>query len=127
LWTANVEVDTGYYLGYYSYLDKDQNIKFSYVPKNHHFLKKIPVSEELTTLKRISEGFFTIEKKEQNYVFNDLRFGVLGIKSNKSSDNFVFSYELKTFKNTLIISEKKNKMREGKKIMKQVWKRMLGK
>lgn len=126
LWAANIEVDTGYYLGHYSHFDKNKEIDFLYVPKNHHLLNELPKSKELETLKRVSEGFFTIEKEEQNYIFNDLRFGVLGIE-NEQTKHFVFSYDLKINKSTLTVSERKKNMREGGKLMKKVWTRMLGK
>jgi len=104
LWTANVETQKSFLIGYYSILDNDDIISFVEFPKNHHLLgdwKNDPLMDRLINL---CEGWYTIEKKDNKIYFNDLRFGQLGM--GKDADRFVkkslfcYSFFLILFKRT---------------------------
>ncbi|GGF71512.1 hypothetical protein GCM10011397_13090 [Wenyingzhuangia marina] len=73
----------------------------------------------------ISEGWYTITKKEEILYFNDLRFGLLSI--NPTSENFVFKYKIDVDidGNVQFVEVPKNN-RDGKKILSDLWTRLKG-
>lgn len=94
LWSANVKLKDGFITGYYSLLDKTENVEYSnLIPQNLHLLKGLENEKKVKQLIKISEGWFTLEKKEGKLLFNDLRFGQNGIDAENSK--FIFSFELK--------------------------------
>ena len=93
LWTANIETEEGFYLGYYSWFDS-KSITFQYFPKNKELLTPFLNDKELQILTTISNDLYTIEKISDNeLIFNDLRFGQLESWSNQRSP-FVFAYTI---------------------------------
>ena len=92
LWAANVKLEDGFVIGYYSVFDKKE-IQFSAViPKNDHLLKPILKEEKVQQLINLTEGWYALEMVKGKLVFKDLRFGQNNIADPKS--NFVFSFEL---------------------------------
>lgn len=92
LWYIVVEVDQGFFIGYRSIFDTQDNIPFQYFPRNESLLNEI-FDEDLKYLKRFSEGYYTISSYKGNLVFNDLRFGqMMGWDNPKAP--FVFYYFL---------------------------------
>ena len=73
----------------------------------------------------ISKGWYTINKKNNNLYFNDLRFGVLSIQP--YATNFVFKYKIEVAANgtPFFIEEPKEKS-DGKKLLLDLWKRIKG-
>lgn len=92
LWNATIETDSSFYIGYYSLLDKNNTIDFVRFDKNHALLGEMSNEKTLKRLVKLSEGKYTIRKKGNKIIFNDLRFGQRGLVS--SDKDFVFSYEL---------------------------------
>lgn len=130
LWTANIETDEGYHIGYRSFLDKDEHIDFTYIPKNKDLLQPYIQIEELQRLLFITKGWYSVNKlNDQQYLINDLRFGLVdGI--NHNSERFVFSYKMTIHKdNTLSFEQLQYKFGKdvGKDSLSQLWKRILGK
>ena len=92
LWSALIETETGYRTAYYSLLDKKE-IEFSKeFPKNHQLLKPFLDQKIIKQLINISNGWYFIEKKGDNLIFRDLRFGQLGMDVNTAP--FLWFYEL---------------------------------
>ena len=105
LWYIVVASDSGFYIGYYSLLDKKDNVKFNFYPSNVSFLNQVSDHENLQRLKRFSQGYFTIEKWRDTLVFNDLRFGqITGWNSYPSK--FVFHYYLQHPNDNKLIIQK---------------------
>lgn len=92
LWTANVETEQAFLIGYYSLLDSSKNIKWLRFEKNHHLLGEFASDPLVGRLATLSHDWYTIEKREGKLYFNDLRFGLMGVSSNEQ--RFVFAYEL---------------------------------
>jgi inner membrane protein len=92
LWSANVDTEDAYLIGYYSLFDTNRPISFLRVPKNHDLLGDLKNDPLIHRLIKLSKGWYTIEKKEEKLYFNDLRFGLMGISPDER--RFVFSYEL---------------------------------
>lgn len=95
LWSATVESDSIYYVGTYSFFDKEKNFKLSQLPKNHHLVSSPKVDKTLEVLSWFSNGYFNIlPLGNDKFQYNDLRFGILR-EEIKSSDDFIFSFILK--------------------------------
>ncbi len=103
LWFVVAGTDTGYYVGYRSIFDKTQKIKMQYFPCNKILLTTAANQTVVQQLTRFSQGFFTVEKRQDTLVFNDLRFGqVLGWEDPK--EEFAFHYYLQPgIDNTLVV------------------------
>ena len=124
LWNANVETDTAYLLGNYSFFDT-QPISFEIYPKNHQLLGSLAEDANVKRMIAISEGWFTITKKDETLYFNDLRFGLLSLEP--KSQNFVFKYKMDVdaFGNVQFTEMPKNN-RDGKKLLSDLWLRIKG-
>ncbi len=125
LWSANVETDHSFLIGHYSLFDKNDTIQFLEFPKNHHLLKEIKSDPLIPRLIALSQGWYTIEKKDDTFLFNDLRFGQLGIGA--EATKFVFSYELYYDSGGhLIATESERNPDEAAPLLKNLFKRVLG-
>lgn len=123
LWTANVEVENDFLIGYYSFFDEAM-IRFEAVPKNHQYLGSLKNDKNVQRLIKISKGWYTISEKDGFLYFNDLRFG----KLNPSDENsgFAFSYKLIPDDGTVRAEEVSKRPEDGKQILKDLWKRIKG-
>jgi inner membrane protein len=124
LWSANVETEDAYLLGNYSFFDS-QPIIFETYPKNHQLLGNLIKNEKVKRMIAISEGWYTISKKNEHLYFNDLRFGLLSLTP--KSENFVFQYKIDVdeFGHVKFIEEPKDN-RDGKKLIIALWTRLKG-
>lgn len=76
LWMGIAEGDDGFYVGYYSLLDRDRNISFRYEPKNHDLLHTHRSSPYVERLRWFSRGYYVVRKNEDGTLsVIDLRFG----------------------------------------------------
>lgn len=124
LWSANVETEKAFLLGNYSFFDT-QPIAFEAYPKNHHLLGNLAADEKVKRMVAITEGWYTIIKREDRIYFNDLRFGLLSLAP--KSDNFVFQYEIiKDSNDEVQFVETEKDSRDGKKLMSELWTRLKG-
>ena len=124
LWSANIETENTYLLANYSFFDT-QPITFNAYPKNHHLLGNLADNKRIKQMIAISEGWYTITKKENQLYYNDLRFGLLSLTPN--SQNFVFKYKITedNVGNVTLKEERKDK-RDGKKLLSELWIRLKG-
>ena len=124
LWTANVETKNSFFIGNSSFFDQHA-IHFSEYPKNHYLLGDIAKHQKTKRMIAISKGWYTINKKDNNLYFNDLRFGVLSMQPNAT--NFVFKYKIKiaTDGTPFFLEEPKEKS-DGKKLLLDLWVRIKG-
>ena len=124
LWTANVETQDAFLIGNSSFFDKNP-IHFSSYLKNHHLLGGLANHPKTKRMISISKGWFTINQKDNQLYFNDLRFGTLSLQPN--AQNFVFKYKIEIDEKGIpyFIEEKKEK-RDAKKLMRELWGRIWG-
>jgi len=94
LWTANMETEKGYFIGYRSFLDQIDDIEFHYFPKNEILLQPYKSNEELQRLLSMTKGWYTVTQQDSShFAINDLRLGLVdGL--GRSNDDFVFSYTM---------------------------------
>lgn len=124
LWSANVETEEAFLLGNYSFFDT-QPIAFEAYPKNHHLLGDLAADEKVKRMVAITEGWYTIIKREDRIYFNDLRFGLLSLAP--KSDSFVFQYEIiKDSNGEVQFVETEKDSRDGKKLLLELWTRLKG-
>ncbi|MEX6626534.1 metal-dependent hydrolase [Tenacibaculum salmonis] len=124
LWSANVQTENAFLLANYSFFDT-KPITFTKHLKNHHLLGKLSKNKAVKRMIFISEGWYTINKKDDELYFNDLRFGLLSI--NPNAKNFVFKYKI-TVDNSgnVIFTEEPKDKRDGKKLITDLWTRLKG-
>ncbi len=75
LWFVVMEQPNGYQVGYRSFFDQEDSLHLNFFPKNEQLLGEIKNHREVINLKKFSQGYYTIEKRGDTIVFNDLRFG----------------------------------------------------
>lgn len=92
LWYAVAEVEDGYYIGYHSFFDKDKEIEFDFYPRNEALLAEFEGSHALDRLKWFSNGYYVVEKKGNQVVFNDFKFGKMGYEN--QNFGYIFSFPL---------------------------------
>ena len=129
LWTANLETEKGYYIGYRSFFDETEEIDFHFFPKKRKLLEPFKTNEELERLLFITKGWYTVTQQDSShYIINDLRFGLVdGL--GRSNDNFVFSYAM-TVENDQDLGFEQVKYKFGKDVrgdmISQLWSRIKG-
>tara|TARA_B100001063_G_C16729498_1_gene538445 strand:- start:619 stop:1626 length:1008 start_codon:yes stop_codon:yes gene_type:complete len=124
LWSANVEVDDAYLIGNYSIFDT-QPIEFVEHPKNHQFLGDWIEKRNVKRLIDISEGWYTISKRDGDIYFNDLRFGTLSPIARADAD-FAFSYKLVEENGKIKAIETEKTRGDAKELLSQLGNRILG-
>ncbi len=93
LWFVVAGNDSGYYTGYRSIFDRTNKMHLQYFPRNAALLNTVPDKKGVQQLISFSQQFYTVEKREDTLVFNDLRFGqVIGWQNPK--EEFAFHYYL---------------------------------
>jgi inner membrane protein len=133
LWNAVAETQDGFYSGYYSLFDRNNDIAFNYFPKNSDLLKPYQSHPKVQTLQRITEGFYTLQKHPTNphiLQMNDLRFGQIGDwQGGKGEFVFVYFIENQTPDSssaTLAFSQKPNKYADAFALLGSLWERIKG-
>ena len=129
LWSVTAETESGYYLGYYSFLDRSKNVPLFFIPKNHDLLSGWRTNDKVKTLLGITSGYYTVEPLEDGYLINDLRFGQTDGWSTGTGD-FVFAYYVTNTEandhEAIEITQRPNSVRVGTQMLKQFWERIKG-
>lgn len=124
LWTANVETETAFLIGDYSFFDS-QPITFHSFPKNHHLLGNWIEKPNIKRLIKITEnGWFIITEKDGALYFNDLRFGLLN--NDPQNPEFAFSYKLVEKKGVIYAEETQKNREDAQKLLANLWERIKG-
>lgn len=123
LWSANVEAEEDFLLGYYSFFDEGL-VRFEAYPKNHHYLGDLIDNRNVQRLIKISQGWFIITEKGGDLYFNDLRFGKLN--PSEEDSGFAFSYRLVKENGTVRAEEVEKRPENAGKILSDLWERITG-
>lgn len=103
LWYVVAGTDSGYYVGYRSVFDQAKRMHLQYFPRNSFLLDPMGYKKEVQQLIRFSQQYYTIEKRQDTLVFNDLRFGQI-IGWQNPAEQFAFHYYLQPdIDNTLVV------------------------
>jgi inner membrane protein len=94
LWFVAAETDSGFHLTHHSVWDNDERpLNFSFVRRRDDLLDPFLKDKDTGHLLKFSQGFYTVEQREDHVIFNDLRFGQAGGWSDPNAP-FVFYYYL---------------------------------
>ncbi|MFZ0390958.1 MAG: metal-dependent hydrolase [Calditrichia bacterium] len=93
LWRGVAETENGFYEGYFSILDGDEQISFDYTPKNHDWLQGLYSDDDLQTLLRLNKGFFAVSRKNGHLYINDMRYGTVNGWDHFKGD-FIYSFRI---------------------------------
>jgi len=127
LWFANVETETQYLTGFYSLLDKDDDIKFFSYNKNLALRKKLKNYETIKKLNHFAKGWYLLVEENEAYYYTNIRFGAFSEKDKKPE--YVFRYKLAIENDKINFKEDFNrdkKVKEMNKIFSALWKRIKG-
>jgi inner membrane protein len=103
LWFVVSGDDSNYYVGYRSVFDGTKNLSLTKFPRNIALLDSIKNRKDVQQLVRFSQGFYTVEKKQDTLMFNDLRFGQI-VGWQNPNEEFAFHYYLHPdIDNTLVV------------------------
>jgi len=126
LWSALVETNDGYLIGYYSHFDEDKHVDFEFFPKNHELLDPISDDAGVQKILRFTKGFYTVAPTDEGFMVNDLRFGK--IKNWKTGEGeFVFKYLINTSTSPATIVQAEQSFEGSGEVLVQLWQRILGK
>ena len=117
LWTANIETEDAYLVGYYSFFD-DELVRFPAYPKHHEYLGRLKNDKNVQRLIDISNGWYTISEKT---VIFTLTICAWKTGHFRSSSNFVFSYKLISENGTIRAEEVSKRPDEGAKLVRELW------
>lgn len=123
LWNANIDSTDKYLITDYSLFDS-QPLQFKSYPKLRNESKEAENFPDVQRLIEISKGWYILEKEEDHWIFNDLRFGL--IPKPDGTSFFVFSYKLHFEDQTLIATEIPKTRMDGKFLLKNLWTRIQG-
>lgn len=123
LWTANIDTPDAYLIGNYSFFDS-KPIEFTAYPKNHELLGNLATNNKIVRLINITEGWYTISEANDKLLFNDLRFGLLSLKTDETK--FAFTYEIKNSEQGLEILETPKNRDDAKGLLQSIWQRIRG-
>jgi inner membrane protein len=103
LWFIVAQSDNGYYVGYRSVFDGSKEMPLQYFPQQKYLLDSVEDKKQTDQLIRFSKGYYTVEKRNDTLIFNDLRLGQeLGWENPKA--NFAFHYYVEPdLDNTLVV------------------------
>ncbi len=103
LWFVVAGNDSGYYVGYRSLFDNSRKMQLEYFPRNAFLLDTFLTHNDVKELITFSKQYYTIEKRKDTLVFNDLRFGQVAGWQN-AKEEFAFHYYLRPdIDNTLVV------------------------
>jgi inner membrane protein len=124
LWNANVETDSAYLLGDYSFFDT-QPIRFQRYPKQHQLWGGLEKNERAQRMIGISQGWYTLYQDGNQLYFNDLRFGLMSLE--KGSQDFVFKYAVsRNAEGEVTFTEEPKDRQDARVILDALWGRMTG-
>ncbi|WP_412985018.1 metal-dependent hydrolase [Pontimicrobium sp. IMCC45349] len=123
LWNANIDTPDAYLIADYSFFDS-QPITFKIYPKKHNIASKLMKYKNIQRLISISEGWYIIEQINNQWIFNDLRFGLIDRKDGSSF--FSFSYLLEIENEAITATETIKTGRDAQFLMQCLWQRLKG-
>ena len=130
LWQVTVRSDDAYYYGVYSIMDKDKNVEFIKLPKNHDLLEPYKDEHYVKILKWFAQGYYNVTEQGDGVLqINNLRFGFMGFGMLESKeDQYIFRYRIakKDGKFECWPAFPEVKDIEFSKMFSALWRRMLG-
>ncbi len=124
LWNANIDTKNRYYVGDYSFFDKNDTIRFIPYPKKRAASTHLLKYEGIQRLIKISNGWYVLQKRKGHWYFNDFRFGL--IPQEDGTEDFVFSYKIMEEGADISAFEVPKTNRDAKYLLETLWLRITG-
>jgi len=125
LWFVVAGNDSGYYVGYRSVFDHSPKMELTYFPRNTYMLDTFLVHKDVHELITFSKEYYTVEKRQDTLIFNDLRFGqVVGWQNPK--EEFAFHYYLHPDIDNVLVVQRGRFAKWNKESLEALWKRIRG-
>ena len=123
LWNINVDAGENYLIGDYSLFDS-KPISFKAYPKKRSESEALINTSEVQRLITISEGWYILEKIQDEWIYNDLRFGLIAI--DPDNPQFVFRYKLEENNGTITATEDRPDPSNMNAVLGNLWTRIKG-
>lgn len=123
LWNVNVDAGDAYLIGDYSFFDT-KPITFRAYPKKRQESHALSSTSEVQRLIAISEGWYILEKEDEDWIYNDLRFGLIPI--DPENPQFVFRYKLTEKNGAIMATEDRPAMDNTDAVFSTLWSRIKG-
>jgi inner membrane protein len=125
LWFVVAGNDSGYNVGYRSVFDGKNKLQLTWFPRNTALLDTFQNKKEVQQLIRFSQQFYTVEKREDTLMFNDLRFGqVTGWQDPK--EQFAFHYYLQPEMDNRLVVQRGRFAKWDNKALRSFFRRIKG-
>lgn len=128
LWRGIAETENGFYVAHFAQLAGTQQVEVTYEHKRHHHIDHIRDTRAIMRLADVTDGYFSVEQKNDILIVNDLRFGRISEWS-QSNSPYAFSYKITDDRKGVDIQRVPVRF-EGerdRKMVKNLLKRILGK
>jgi inner membrane protein len=123
LWNINVDAGENYLIGDYSFFDS-KPISFKAYPKKRSESEALINTSEVQRLITISEGWYILERNQNEWIYNDLRFGLITI--DPDNPQFVFRYMLEENNGTITATEDRPDTSNMDAVLGNLWTRIKG-
>jgi inner membrane protein len=124
LWFIVAEDKAGFQVGHRSVFDKFPT-EFRHFNQNDSLLGAFGSREDICLLKKFSEGYYTVDRKKDTLVFNDLRFGQITGWTDPDAP-FVFHYYVEYPDDNLMVIQRGRLTGWNRSTPSQVLKRIKG-
>ncbi|PRY15667.1 inner membrane protein [Pontibacter ummariensis] len=126
-WAITVKSEEGFYHGFYSLLDADEQISYTFEPQQAYLLAPYRGSEKLERLLEISKGYYAVrEAAEGGVLVNDLRFGMYD-GWREEGGQYVFVYHVwQNEQGELEVEEINNRPKVDQAYLLDYWDRIRG-
>jgi inner membrane protein len=125
LWYVVLEDSSGFHTGYRSVFDKSRTLKLEYFERKAELLGPVADHVEVHQLRRFSQGYYTVEKRGDTLVFNDLRFGQI-IGWMEPRGEFVFHYYLNHPEDNELVVQRGRFAKWDNRALQELWQRIRG-
>lgn len=95
-WSATAKTEQGFYNGFYSLLDGNEEVAFTFIPDQKELLLPYLQHEDLQELLYVTKGYYAVEEDTSGMaalLINDLRFGQFNGWQD-GSGQYAFTYTL---------------------------------
>ncbi|MBB6610225.1 metal-dependent hydrolase [Pontibacter sp. Tf4] len=125
-WSVTAKAENGFYNGFYSLLDSDKKVNYSFELQNKHLLQPYLGNERLARLLEITKGYYTVQPAAKGILINDLRFGKFD-DWREEGGAYVFVYHVRRNPDgSLSFKEVNNRPKVDKEYLQDYWQRIKG-
>jgi len=124
LWLGVAEGDNSFHVAYYSILEKNREIPFTAIRKNHHLIEHLRDTDAVRKLEWFWRGYFAVEQRNGIFFLNDIKHVVLSGSSGKPT--FIFSMMIHEGTDGALIVQRKRLRSIGKTAFVELFGRIFG-